>query len=167
MILSKYLTLDEAIKSPTAKRLGILNMPGEIEIENMRYTAAEIFDPVREHIGGPLFASSFYRSPELNAATPGSSETSQHMTGEAVDIDADAFGNGTNLQIFNFIKDRLKFDQLILEYPDATGRPSWIHCSKRRPPNKNRGQVLVKLRNIPPGFKSSYIPHEKYQTGWI
>lgn len=167
MRLSNYLTLDEAIKSPTAKRLGITNMPNETELENMKYTAAELFDPVRQHVGGPLFASSFFRSRELNAATPGSSDTSQHMTGEAVDIDADAFGNGTNLQVFNYIKDNLKFDQLILEYPDATGRPSWIHASIKRPPGKNRGQVLVKLRTPPPGFKSSYIAYEKYRIGWV
>lgn len=158
MKISEFLTLSEATKSPNAQRFNIDNLPGAEELENMKYTATELFDPVRRHIGGPLYASSFFRSEALNAITPGASMTSQHMTGEAVDMDADVFKNGTNLQIFNFIKDNLDFDQLILEYPNKEGRPSWIHASIKRPPRKNRRQVLVKLRK-------RYVPFDAYEIG--
>lgn len=157
--LSKYLTYEEATKSPTAKRLGIENTPDAEQLENMKFVAKKIFDPCREHVMGPLMASSFFRSKELNDATPGSSPTSQHMTGEAIDIDCDAYGNGTNREVFDFIRDTLDFDQLILEYPDSEGKPSWIHVSARRL-GKHRGQVLVKL-------KAKYIPFSTWHAGMV
>lgn len=157
MNISKYITFEEATKSPTAIRLGISNLPNEEQLENMEYVAREIFDPVREFVGGPLHASSFFRSKELNNAVPGSSATSQHMAGEAIDVDCDTYGFGTNREVFDFIKDNLEFDQLILEYPDRFGNPSWVHFSKRRD-GKNRGEVLVKLR-------LKYIPFSQYVIG--
>jgi hypothetical protein len=123
----------------------------------MRYVAEEIFDPVREYVGGPLLASSFFRSKALNDAVPGSSPTSAHMSGSAIDIDADAYQYGTNLAIFEFIKSNLEFDQLISEYPDEFGTPAWIHVAKNRI-GKNRGEVLVKL-------KSKYVPYKSYKVG--
>lgn len=159
--ISKHLSYEEATKNPTALRLGIDNTPTEAHILNMRYVAQEIFDPVREFVGGPLLASSFYRSKALNDAVPGSSKTSQHMTGEAVDIDADGYQYGSNAAIFEFILKRLEFDQLILEYPDEHGVPSWVHVSKKRPENgTNRKQVMVKL-------KSRYIPYSQYKVGMV
>lgn len=158
--LSQFLTLEEATKSPTAMANGIENKPNAVQLANMAYVAGEIFDRVRRHVGGPLHASSFFRSKELNALIGGASTTSQHMKGEAIDIDADTFMNGTNLGIFNFIKDTLLFDQLILEYPDAEGKPSWIHVSLKRPPGKNRKEILVKL-------KEKYMPFSEYKIGMI
>lgn len=158
MKISKYLTLEEAIKSPTALRLGISNMPDEDQLINMEYVANEIFDRVREVVGGPLYVSSFFRSKELNDAVPGSSATSQHMKGQAIDIDCDVFGNGTNKDVFDFIRLTLEFDQVINEYPDKLGNPSWVHVSKTM--GNNRGQVLVKLKN-------KYIPYSAYTVGMI
>lgn len=158
MNISRYLTYEEATKSPTALRLGITNEPDPIQLSNMQFVATEIFDKVREFVGGPLYASSFFRSKELNDAVPGSSATSQHMAGQAIDIDADTFGNGNNKAIFDYIRNELIFDQVISEYPDKFGRPSWVHVSKSK--NHNRGQVLVKLR-------SKYIPFSVYVVGML
>lgn len=158
MMISKYLSYQEATKSPTALRLGIPNDPTVEHLDNMRFVATEIFDKVREFVGGPVAASSFYRSKALNDAVPGSSKTSQHMTGQAIDIDADIYQGKTNLEIFYFIKDNLVFDQLILEYPNVIGSPSWVHVSKTR--NGNREQILVKL-------KDRYIPFGEYQIGMV
>ena len=156
--ISKYLTYNEAIKSPTALRLGIDNEPTPEHLENMKHVATQVFDPVREFVKGPLHASSFYRSKELNDAVPGSSKTSQHMEGEAIDIDADTFGFGTNRDIFYFIMDNLIYDQVINEYPDKFGNPSWVHVSKKK--TGNRGEVLVKL-------KSKYIKFKDYAIGMV
>jgi zinc D-Ala-D-Ala carboxypeptidase len=156
--ISKYLTYQEGIKSPTAKRLGIDNEPDAEQLENMKYVAKEIFDKVREFVGGPLAATSFFRSKELNDAVPGSSKTSQHMTGQAIDIDADVFGYGTNKDSFDFIRNTLIFDQCINEYPDKFGNPSWVHVSKSK--TGNRGEVLVKL-------KDRYIKYSDYSIGMI
>jgi len=160
MNISKYLTMEEATKSPTAIANGIDNTPNDEQERNMRNIAVKIFDPVREHVGGPLHASSFFRSYDLNKKIGGSSKTSQHMAGEAIDIDADTFGNGTNLAIFDFIRNNLVFDQLILEYPDAKGKPSWIHVSLKRLPGRNRAEILVKL-------KDKYIHYAAYTVGMV
>lgn len=159
MKISEFLTYGEATKSPTAIRLGIANDPTEEHLENMKHVAREIFDPVRRFVGGPLHASSFYRSLALNNAIGGSSSTSQHMKGEAIDIDCDTFGNGSNIGVFSYIKKYLEFDQLILEYPDTQGNPSWVHVSLRRD-GKNRKQILVKL-------KAKYIPYNDWKIGMI
>jgi zinc D-Ala-D-Ala carboxypeptidase len=156
MNISKYLSYEESIKSPNAKRLGIDNEPNPEQLANMRYVATEIFDKVREFVGGPLLASSFFRSKELNDATPNSSKTSQHMTGEAIDIDADGYQYGSNLAIFDFIRLNLIFDQVINEYPDKFGCPSWVHVSRKK--LNNRGQVLVRL-------KAKYINYKDYTIG--
>lgn len=158
-MISKYLSFEEATKSPTALRLGIKNEPDQEQILNMQHVAQEVFDPVREFVGGPLLASSFFRSKELNEAIPGSSKTSQHMTGEAIDIDCDGYQYGSNLAVFDFIRKALDFDQLINEYPDRFGIPAWVHVSKKRV-GHNRKEVLVKL-------KDRYIPYATYKIGMV
>ena len=126
--------------------MGIDNKPDEDQLEAMKFVARNIFDKVRVFVGGPLNASSFFRSPKLNAAIGGSSKTSQHMKGEAIDIDCDTFGFGTNNQVFDFIRKNLEYDQVIGEYPTKEGKFEWVHVSLRRD-GKNRKQDLVKLKD--------------------
>ena len=127
MNLSKNLTLAEVTKSTTAKRLGIDNTPDEWTTENLRQVALNIFQPLREAFGCPIYVSSGYRSAELNTAIGGSTR-SQHVEGRALDLDADVYGGCTNSQIFNWIKDNLEFDQLIWEFGDQDN-PDWVHVS--------------------------------------
>ena len=127
MNLSKNLTLAEVTKSTTAKRLGIDNTPDEWTTENLRQIAINIFQPLREAFGCPIYVSSGYRSAELNTAIGGSSR-SQHVEGRALDLDADVYGGCTNAQIFNWIKENLEFDQLIWEFGDDDN-PDWVHVS--------------------------------------
>jgi len=160
MTISKYLSLAEAIKSQTAVRFGIDNAPTEEQLKAMQFVATNVFDKVREFVGGPLNASSFFRSPALNKAIGGSSSTSQHMKGEAIDIDCDTFGFGTNERVFAYIQGRLQFDQLIGEYPDAEGNFAWVHVSLVAAPKKNRSEVLIKL-------KDRYIQFAQWKKGMI
>ena len=139
MKLSNYVSYEEAIASVRAKKLEIQNKPSDLQLENMTRVAQKIFDPVRERFGVRIGISSFFRSESLNKATPGSSNTSQHTTGEAMDIDAKIYGGVTNKEIFKFIKDNLTFDQLIYEFGDDTN-PDWVHVSLKK--DKNRKQVL-------------------------
>ena len=127
MKLSKNLSLAEATKSTTAKRLGINNLPDEWATENLRQVAINVFQPLRDAFDCPIFVSSGYRGPELNSAIGGSTR-SQHMEGRALDLDADVFGRCTNSQIFNYIKENLEFDQLIWEFGDSDN-PDWVHVS--------------------------------------
>ena len=126
MKLSTHLDLSEVIRSDSAKRNGISNMPTPEHIENFKLLAEKIFEPIREHFGVPIRISSGYRSKELNAKIGGSS-TSQHCKGQAIDIDMDGTSL-TNKQIFDYIKDNLPFDQLIWEFGNEDN-PDWVHVS--------------------------------------
>ena len=132
------------LASDTAKRKGIDNSPSsEKHIDSMVLLAVNIFQPIRDFFCRPIFISSGYRSVKLNKALGGSSSTSQHMKGEAMDIDGDRYGNVLNSEIFNFIKDNLDFDQLIWEYGNDN-EPDWVHVSYK--PEGNRGQILKVIR---------------------
>ena len=134
MKISEHLSLSEVIRSESAKRNGISNMPTPEHIENFKILAAKVFEPIREHFGVPIRISSGYRSAELNKCVNGSA-TSQHSSGEAIDIDQD-YTTITNKQVFDYIKDNLTFDQLINEFNYA-----WVHVSYKAN-GKQRGEVL-------------------------
>ena len=138
MKLSKNLTLKEVIKSNTASRLGIPNIPEDWEIHNLRAVADNIFQPLRDHFGVPIGVSSGYRSKALNKAI-GGSKYSQHMIGEAFDIDADIYGGVTNAEIFNYVKNNLEWDQMIWEFGDDE-EPNWVHISYKES-GQNRKQI--------------------------
>lgn len=141
--ISKHISYDEATKSRTAIRNGIYNIPNATEIQRMEAVAQEVFEPVREALGGkPLRLTSFFRSIALNRALGGSS-TSQHCKGEAIDIDADG-SHTTNRDVFTYILENLEFDQLIWEFGDNLN-PDWVHVSYKRN-GENRCQVLKAIK---------------------
>jgi hypothetical protein len=152
MQLSKNLELAEVTRSSTAKRNGISNMPTPEHIENFKKLAENIFQPIREHFARPIFLSSGYRSVELNKLTKGASTTSQHCTGEAIDIDMDGT-EITNKQVFDYIKEHLSFDQLIWEF-GTDANPDWVHVSYEST-GKQRKQVL---RAVKQGGATKYLP---------
>ena len=123
--ISKYITYQEATTSQTAVRKGIKNEPGDNELLAMQLLGIRVFDVIREHFKTPLRVSSFYRSPILNKAV-GGSPTSQHVKGQAIDIQGT--GKVTNKMIFDFIKENLDFTQLIWEY-GTDKNPAWVHVS--------------------------------------
>jgi hypothetical protein len=126
MKLSTNLSLSEVIRSESAKRNGISNMPTKEHIANFMLLAEKIFEPIREHFGVPIRISSGYRSKELNAKIGGSS-SSQHCKGQAIDIDNDGTSITKKL-IFDCIKDNLPFDQLIWEFGNEENC-DWVHVS--------------------------------------
>jgi zinc D-Ala-D-Ala carboxypeptidase len=154
MQLSKNLSLVEVTRSDSAKRFGISNMPTPEHIENFKKLAENIFQPIRDHFGKPIHISSGYRSLALNKVIKGSSLTSQHCSGEAIDIDMDGT-DITNAQIFNYIKDNLNFDQLIWEFGNNVN-PDWVHVSYEST-GKQRKQIL---RAVKPDGKTSYVPYK-------
>ena len=137
-MISKNISYKEATHSTTAKRLAIDNTPNAEQMSNMRYVAENVFQPIREHFGTPIYVSSFFRSEGLNKAIKGSIN-STHKKGEAMDLDADVYGGVTNAQIFNYIKDNLEFDQLIWEF-GTVDNPAWVHVSLSK--RNNRNQIL-------------------------
>ena len=155
MQLSEHLSLAEVTRSDSAKRRGISNMPTPAHIENFKLLAENVFEPIRKHFGKPIHISSGYRSDALNKAI-GGSKTSQHCTGEAIDIDMDGSAHGiTNKMVFDYIKDNLNFDQLIWEFGTASN-PDWVHVSYEST-GKQRKQVL---RAVKSGGATTYVPYK-------
>jgi len=144
MKLSKNLSLGEFTNSQTAKRRGIDNTPKDKHLEAAKLLAKNIFQPIREHFGKPIFISSGYRSAALNEAI-GGSKTSQHSKGEAIDIDMDYRKGPQNEEVFHYIRENLPFDQLIWEF-GTDKRPDWVHVSYNSD-GEQRGQILVAKRN--------------------
>tara|TARA_A100001015_G_scaffold76495_1_gene84875 strand:+ start:2415 stop:2876 length:462 start_codon:yes stop_codon:yes gene_type:complete len=124
--ISNHISYKEGTLSNTATRRNIDNIPDDYQLANMNAVALNIFEPLREWAGGPIKINSFFRSPDLNTAIGGSSR-SQHCEGRAIDID-DTFGNKTNAEMYNYIKENLNFDQLIWEFGNDTN-PDWVHVS--------------------------------------
>ena len=155
MQLSKHLSLAEVTRSDSAKRNGISNEPTPAHLENFKLLAEKVFEPIREHFKVPIHISSGYRSLTLNKKI-GGSLTSQHCSGEAIDIDMDGSASGvTNAQVFNYIKDNLNFDQLIWEF-GTPSNPDWVHVSYEST-GKQRKQIL---KAVKVGGKTSYVPYK-------
>lgn len=152
MKISQHLNLAEVTRSDSAKRHGIDNTPTAEHLENFKLLADKVFEPIREHFKVPIFISSGYRSKALNSFIGGSA-SSQHCKGQAIDIDMDG-GNGevTNRMVFDFIKNKLDFDQLIWEF-GTDFNPDWVHVSFVK--SGNRKQKLKALRS---GGKTTYQP---------
>lgn len=153
MYMAKYFTVSELTKSSTADKLGIDNTPTDETIQNNIIELMDFLDGVREGwtkeckdkgYGDPaIVVNSGYRSEALNKAVKGS-KTSEHLLGTAADI---VPKNGRNKEFFEWLKTYVadkNFSQLINEYPDKEGRPSWVHLGiKGRNEHPYRCQVLT------------------------
>ena len=144
MNLSKHVTLAEFENSPTATTHGINNKMNESQIESAKLLCENVFEPLRIHLNTPINISSGFRCVQLNKMIKGSS-TSQHTKGEAMDLQIGSKG-------FNFIKDKLDFDQLIWEFGNDEN-PSWVHVSYSK---RNRKQVLKATKKNGKTIYSNY-----------
>ena len=86
---------------------------------------AAMLEVIRAHFGKPLKVNSAFRGQAVNSATPGASKTSQHMLGEAADIEIPGVDDA-DLHRWICTQSGLKYGQCILERPP--GR-SWVHVS--------------------------------------
>ena len=152
--ISKYVSWKEGVYSRTADRRGLDNIPGNDEILEMINIAEDIFEPLREWVGGPIKINSFFRGEPVNTAI-GGSKRSQHMKGQAIDID-DTFGHKTNAEMYHYIKDNLDFDQLIWEFGDDEN-PNWIHVSYVT--NRSNRKKLTVAKKI--NGKTRYVHESK------
>jgi len=126
MKLTENFSLHEMTKSETASRRGLNNTPGDAEIANLKVLAEKVLQPVRSHYKKGVHINSGFRHPDVNAAV-GGSRTSDHTRGQAADIEIPGVANA-DLAIW--IRDNLKFTQLILEfYTPGIPDSGWVHVS--------------------------------------
>ena len=144
MNLSKHVTLKEFQASGLATLRNLNNEMSESQIASAKLLCENVFEPLRIHLNTPIQISSGFRSLQVNRLI-GGAKTSQHTKGEAMDIKIDAKG-------FNFIKDKLDFDQLIWEFGNDE-QPSWVHVSFS---SKNRKQVLKATKKNGKTIYSNY-----------
>lgn len=121
----------ELVKSTTALRRGINNIPNDKQWAALELVAREILQPVRNEFGRTRITSGF-RSVELCLAV-GSNKNSNHARGEAVDIEPMVHGV-TLFDVFEFIHDNLDYRELVAEHFPA----GWIHIGYRRGGNIER-----------------------------
>lgn len=152
MQITEHFSLRELTRSDTAARHGIANIPGEAEMDNIKYTAEKL-EQIRAYVGSPLIVISCFRSERVNKLV-GGSPTSAHRFGLAADCDAMGMTSLAFAKLLIKMRDegKIAFDQLILEFPER-GDGAWVHIGfKRNAPQRN--QVLTATKR---GGKTVYL----------
>ena len=153
--ISKHISWHEGTYSRTGERRDLDNTPNKDQLICMKEVAENLFEPLREWVGGPIKINSFFRGEPVNTAIGGSTR-SQHMKGQAIDID-DTFGHKTNAEMYHYIKDNLDFDQMIWEFGNDEN-PNWLHISwVSHRPNRNKLTIAKKVNG-----RTKYI-HEAHK----
>lgn len=141
--MGKYITedftLEELYHSNTAIANGIDNTPNAEQVKRLTALTVHVLQPTRNYLKHALNVNVAFRCMKLNLKLKGSL-SSQHLKGEAADLDN---GDGENRKIFDYIRENLEFDQLILE-GGTDEEPGWIHVSYSI--SHNRKQVLEKVK---------------------
>tara|TARA_R110000824_G_scaffold160471_1_gene335287 strand:+ start:173 stop:637 length:465 start_codon:yes stop_codon:yes gene_type:complete len=154
-MISKHISYHEGTYSQTGVRRDLDNTPDDDQLKRMEEVAENLFEPLREWVGGPIKINSFFRGEPVNTAI-GGSRKSQHMKGQAIDID-DTFGHKTNAEMYHYVKDNLDFDQLIWEF-GTDKNPNWLHISwVSHRPNRKKLTVAKKVNG-----RTKYI-HEAHK----
>ena len=167
MRISQNFSLQELVYSPTALHAGI-DQEEHLDTNAIaRITALtlKVLQPVRDQFG-PTKINSCFRSEPLNTLIGGSSKSQHCCSGTSAAADIEIFSEEiSNLQLAEWIRDNLEFDQLILENYDPeriskiTGKPEgpnsgWVHVSYSSI-GENRKEVL---RMVKKNGKAKYYP---------
>ena len=142
MRISKNFTLKELTKSSTGERLGIDNSVKDHQtLVNLCALTHNVLQKVREAHGRTTVNSSF-RCLDLNRAIK-SSDKSQHVKGEAADIECPAIDN---LKLARWIASNVDFDMVLLEfYTQGIPDSGWVHVSYKADGN-NREKELTAVK---------------------
>ena len=132
MKLTEHFTLSEFVRSETATNKNIDNMPTPDVVDNLRNLCSNVLEPARVSFCAPIYITSGYRCPALNKAV-GGKPTSQHLRGEAADLQVRGIENLRKL--YKLIRDNGVFDQLLYE---SNGATKWIHVSYKSSGNRRQ-----------------------------
>jgi hypothetical protein len=129
--LSRDFTWEEMIRSETADKHGIRNVPDDKGRKAIEELVKRTLQPLRMAYGRPIRISSGYRCRELNKLV-GGKPSSQHVKGEAADCVA---GDASRL-LGVLLAHHIPFDQAILYR-----KRNFLHVSLRA--DRNRRQLLI------------------------
>ena len=128
----REVSLKELLFSETATRLGIDNTPTDQVLINLQTLIYEVITPIINQFGD-IKITSGYRSPELCKAI-GSSVTSQHTLGQAVDCEVIGV---PNKELADWVVNHLNYDQCILEFwKPEEANSGWVHVSYNKAGNR-------------------------------
>lgn len=153
MQITEHFSFKELTRSETARRLGLQNVPSAAEMVNIQYTAEQL-EKIRAYVGRGIVVTSCFRSERVNKAV-GGSPTSAHRFGLAADCDAIGLTSLAFAKEIIKMRDegKIKFDQLILEFPER-GDGAWVHIGFRRN-SPMRNQIMTATKK---NGKTVYLP---------
>jgi hypothetical protein len=132
--ISKFFTIASLTTQPAfPHRLRAFNGRTEHELAcNLKALAEQILDPIKQKYPNMMITSGLRVVP-----AKGGSLTSQHMKGQAADLQFNGASRSQYFEIAQWIRDTLPFDQMLLEYTNQspswkTGGGCWIHVSYTR-----------------------------------
>jgi hypothetical protein len=116
------LTKNFSLYEITVTNSGLDNVPNAQELANLKLLCENVLQPLRDVFGKSVKITSGFRSTAVNRHVGGVA-SSQHVKGMAADLVCE-----DNREIFNIIKSKLKFTQLIWER-GTRFQPAWVHVS--------------------------------------
>lgn len=148
--LSKYFKLADLTSGYSRK---LVAQAGRTEAEifcNLKALATNVLDPIKAKYPGMRVNSAFRRPGDA----PGSSTTSQHNLGEAVDI---SFSDvSTKAQMYERVLEIQKlvpYDQIILEATTSSAS-GWIHISFKQSGNRGNAFSMFNHRRVSPNMST-------------
>ncbi|MNP35110.1 Peptidase M15 [compost metagenome] len=103
---------------------------------NLKNLAENVLEPLKAKYPQMIVTSGFRTG----------SGTSQHLKGEAVDIQIKNASKSFYMEVAKWIKDNLPYDQFLFEQKSFGTRMPWLHISLTRG-RQQRGQVLTFFNN--------------------
>jgi len=111
---------------------------------NLKNLAENVLEPLKAKYPNMMVTSGF----RIGAGK------SQHLKGEAADIQFKNASKGFYFEVAKWAKDNLPYDQFLLEYKSTGTRMPWLHFSLTRG-RSQRGQIMT------------FFNHSKYANGLV
>lgn len=147
--LSPRFTVGKLTRAPNVifdhpLRLGDLRLSLGETVCNLKLLAINVLEPIFAKYPNAFITNTF-----RPAAT---SQTSQHVTGQAVDLQFRNVTKGDYYKIARDLKNLIPYDQLLLEYKTTGTRLPWIHISFNKARNRTQVLTLLNDRTYGPGL---------------
>jgi uncharacterized protein YcbK (DUF882 family) len=94
---------------------------------NLKALAEQCIDPIKQQYPNVIISSGF-----RDFVPEGGALNSQHLYGQAADLQFPGFSKDKYYEVAQWIKANVNFDQLLLEYKTTGSRMPWIHVTFNR-----------------------------------
>lgn len=129
----RHFTLSELIKSDTADKLGIDNVPNFAQVQLLALFVDSCLEPIRAAAGRPVIVNSCYRCPALNKAVGGESTSHHMMRNGHCAADITLGSSGLNRSLFGLLeKTDIPINEWILGKDAAYIHVSWHPWIRKR-----------------------------------